>query len=113
VLTVVRELFRFLSRRFGVVLSGGVLAWLSVCSELLQLAADLHMAQLMPLPSTVSCFTTIQIAFTFVVPAHLGTPGQRAVKRTLLLLLFGVVSRGPTTIGGFPPTPPPRVYYQR
>ena len=43
--------------------------------------ADLHMAQLMPLTLTVSCFSKIQIGFTFVVPAHLGSPGQRAVKR--------------------------------
>jgi len=31
--------------------------------------ADLHMAQLMPLPLTVSCFSKIQIGFTFLVPA--------------------------------------------
>ena len=43
--------------------------------------ADLHMAQLMPLPLTVSCFSKIQIGFTFLVPAHLGIPGKRAVKR--------------------------------
>jgi len=58
-------------------LSGGVLAWLSVWSE----AADLHMAQLMPLPLTVSCFSKIQIGFTFLVPVHPGSPGKRAVKR--------------------------------
>ena len=40
-----------------------------------------HMAQLMPLPLTVSCFSKIQIGFTFLVPAHLGRPGKRAVKR--------------------------------
>jgi len=39
------------------------------------------MAQLMPLPLTVSCFSKIQIGFTFLVPAHLGSPGQTAVKR--------------------------------
>jgi len=43
--------------------------------------ADLHMAQLMPMPLTVSCFSKIQIDFTFLVPAHPGSPGQRAVKR--------------------------------
>ena len=43
--------------------------------------ADLHMVQLMPLPLTVSCFSKIQIGFTFLVPAHLGSTGQRAVKR--------------------------------
>jgi len=41
----------------------------------------LHMAQLMALPLTVSCFSKIQIGFTFLVLAHLGSPGQRAVKR--------------------------------
>ena len=43
--------------------------------------ADLHMAQLMPLPLTVSCFSKIQMGFTFLVPAHPGRPGQGAVKR--------------------------------
>jgi len=38
------------------------------------------MAQLMPLPLTVSCFSKIQIGFTFLVPAHPGSPGKRAVK---------------------------------
>jgi len=35
----------------------------------------------MPLPLTVSCFSKIQIGFTALVPAHLGCPGKRAVKR--------------------------------
>ena len=43
--------------------------------------ADLHMAQLMPLPLTVSCFSKIQIGFTFLVPVQPGRPGKRAVKR--------------------------------
>ena len=34
----------------------------------LQRDADLHMAQLMPLPLTVSCFSKIQTGFTFLVP---------------------------------------------
>ena len=46
----------------------------------LERSADLHMAQLMLLPLTVSCFSKIQIGFTFLVPAHLGRPGQRTVK---------------------------------
>ena len=47
----------------------------------LERGADcLHMAQLMPLPLTVSCFNDIQIGFAFLVPAHPGSPGQRAVK---------------------------------
>ena len=40
----------------------------------------MHMAQLMPLPLIVSCFSKIQTGLTFLVPAHLGSPGQRAVK---------------------------------
>ena len=63
-------------------LSGGVLAWLSVWSKV----QTCIMAQLMPLPLTVSCFSKIQIGFTFLVPAHLGSPGKRAIKRVLLLL---------------------------
>ena len=47
----------------------------------LERGADLHTAQLMSLPLTVSCFSKIQIGFTFLVPAYPGSPGQRAVKR--------------------------------
>ena len=47
----------------------------------LELGADLHTAQLMPLPLTVSCFSKIQVGFTFLVPAYPGSPGKRAVKR--------------------------------
>jgi len=47
----------------------------------LERGADLHTAQLMPLPFTVSCFSKIQIGFTFLVLAYPGSPGQRAVKR--------------------------------
>ena len=54
-----------------------MLAWLSV----LERGADLHMAQLMPLPLTVSSFSKIQIGFTSLVPAHPGSSGQTAVKR--------------------------------
>ena len=42
--------------------------------------ADLHMAQMMPLPLTVSCFSKIQFGFTFLVLAHLGSSGKRVVK---------------------------------
>ena len=42
--------------------------------------ADLHMAQLVALPVTVSCFCKIKIGFTFLVPAHPGSPGKRSVK---------------------------------
>jgi len=41
----------------------------------LERGADLHMAQLMPLPLTVSCFSKIHIGFTFLVLAYPGSPG--------------------------------------
>jgi len=62
-------------------LSGGVLAWLC-----LERDADLHMAQRMPLPLTVSCFSNIQIGFSFLVLAHPDGPRQRAVKRVCVCL---------------------------
>jgi len=46
----------------------------------LERGADLHMSQLMPLPLFVSCFSKIQIGFTFLIPADLGSPGKRAIK---------------------------------
>jgi len=57
----------------------------------LEQGADLHMAQLMPLPLTVSCSSKIQIGFTFLVPADLGTPGKRAVKRVCVLYFVPVI----------------------
>ena len=45
--------------------------------------AFLHMVHLMPLPLTVSCFS--KIGFIFLVPAHLGSPGEKAIKRCVLL----------------------------
>ena len=53
----------------------------------LERSADLHMAQLMPMPLTVSCFSKIQIGFTFLVPAHPGSPGKRAVKRACVCVV--------------------------
>jgi len=53
----------------------------------LERGADLHMAQLMPLPLTVSCFSKIHIGFTFLVPAHPGSPGKRAVKWVCVCLV--------------------------
>jgi len=58
----------------------------------LEQGANLHMAQLMPLPLTVSCFSKIQIGFTFLVAARLGNPEKRAVKRACVCVcvcLFG------------------------
>jgi len=46
----------------------------------LERGADLHMAQLMPLPLIVYCFSKIQTGSTFLVPAHPGSPRKRAIK---------------------------------
>jgi len=46
----------------------------------LERGADLHMGRLMPLLLTVSCFSKIPIGFTFLVPAHLGSPGKGPLK---------------------------------
>ena len=62
--------------------------WGAVVVICLERGADLHMAQLMPLPLTVSCFSKIQIGFTFLVPAHLGSPGKRAVKRVCVCVCY-------------------------
>ena len=52
----------------------------------LERGADLHMVQPMPLTLTVSCFTKIQIGFTFLVLDHPGSPGQRAIKRVCVFI---------------------------
>ena len=57
----------------------------------LERGADLHMAQLMPLPLTISCFSKIQIGFAFLVPAHPGSPGKRAVKRVCVCVCVCVL----------------------
>ena len=54
----------------------------------LELVADLHMAQMMPLSLTVSCFSKIQIGFSFLVPTHLGSTGKGAVKRVCVCYNF-------------------------
>ena len=58
----------------------------------LERGADLHIAQLMPLPLTVSCFSKIQIGFTFLVPAHPGSPGKRAVKRVCVCVAVWLIT---------------------
>jgi len=57
----------------------------------LERGADLHMAQLMPLPLNVSCFSKIQIGFTFVLPARLGSPGKTAVKRVCVCVMVHAI----------------------
>jgi len=58
----------------------------------LERGADLHMTELMPLPLTVSCLSKIQIGFTFLVPAHPVSPGQRAVKRVCVYRLHSIIT---------------------
>ena len=57
-------------------LSGVVLAWLAVWSNVR-----------MPMLLTVSCFNKIQIGFSFLVPAHPGSPRQKAIKRVCVCVL--------------------------
>jgi len=57
----------------------------------LERVVDLHMAQLMPLPLTVSCFSEIQIGFTFLVQAHPGSPGERAVKQVCVCVMHSIL----------------------
>jgi len=58
----------------------------------LERGADLHMAQLVPLPLTISFSSKIQVGFTFLVPAHPGSPRQRAVKRGCVCVCVFVLS---------------------
>ena len=53
----------------------------------LERGADLHMAQLMPLPLIVSCFSKSQTGYTFLVLAHPGSPEQRAVKCVVVVVV--------------------------
>ena len=56
----------------------------------LERGADLHMAQLMPLPLTVSCFSKIQTGFTFLLLAHLGSPGKGPLNGCVCVHLMAV-----------------------
>jgi len=64
----------------------------------LELGTDLHTAQLMPLPLTVSCFSKIQIGFAFLVPAVCVCVCVRACVRACVrvcLLTRVVPEKGP------------------
>ena len=60
----------------------------------LERGADLHMAQLMPLSLAVSCFSKIQIGFTFLVPAHLGSPGKGPLNMCCVCVCVICLDRG-------------------
>jgi len=64
----------------------------------LERRADLHMSQLMPLPLADSCFSKIQIGFTFLVSAHLDSPGQSAVKRMCVCVCVPIWRSPPSWI---------------
>ena len=64
----------------------------------LELGADLHTAQLMPLPLTVSCFSKIHIGFTFLVPAHPDGPGKGAVKRVCVCMVRFFINPNRATV---------------
>ena len=57
----------------------------------LEQGADLHMAQLMPLPLTVSCFSKIQIGFTFLVPAHLDSPEKGPLNGCVCVIFIIII----------------------
>ena len=59
-------------------LSGGVLVWLSVWSEVQTCGFHCHSLSLASVKS--------RLVFTFLVPAHPGSPGQRAVERVCELM---------------------------
>jgi len=56
----------------------------------LERGADLHMAQLMPLPLTVSCFSEIQIGFTFLLPAHPVSPEKGPLNGCVCVFFLSV-----------------------
>jgi len=66
----------------------------------LERGADLHMAQMMPLPLTVSGFSEVQIGFTFLVPAHPGSSGKTAVKRVCVTSVRDVARKPVAGEGG-------------
>ena len=59
----------------------------------LERGANLHMAQLIPLPLTVSCFSKTQIGFTFLVPAHPGSPGKGPLHGCVCVFCWTPVGR--------------------
>jgi len=51
------------------------------------------MAQLMPLPLTVACFSKIPIGLTFQVPAHLGSPGKGPLNGCVCAVVSNIVQK--------------------
>ena len=61
----------------------------------------MYIAQLLPLPLTVSCVSKIQTGFTFLVPAHPGSPGQGAVKRVCVCVSARITATDTSTAASF------------
>jgi len=63
-----------------------------------------HMAQLMPLQLTATCFSKIQIGFTFLILAHLVSPGKGQLNGCFVavvvnwFLLCGMICCSASTI---------------
>ena len=57
----------------------------------LERGADLHTAQLMLLPLTVSCINKIQIGFTFMVLAYPGSTGKGPLNVCVRACVCGYV----------------------
>jgi len=76
----------------------GHLAFKKQSGGVLELGADLHIAKLMPLPLTLSCFSKIQIGFTFLIPAHLGSLGKRVIKLVCVCVCGTTLSEMPTSV---------------
>jgi len=53
----------------------------------LEQGADFHMALLMPLPLTVSCFSKIQIVFTFLVLVYPGSPRKGSLNGCVFVVM--------------------------
>jgi len=56
----------------------------------LEWGANLHTAQLMPLPLTASCFSKIQMVLAFWYRLTRGSPGQKAVKRVYVYVCIWI-----------------------
>ena len=59
----------------------------------LEQGVDLHMARLMPLPLTVSCFSEIQISFISLVPAHPDSPRKGPLNVCVCLIILVIQHR--------------------
>ena len=74
----------------------------------LERGADLSMAQLMPLPLAVSCFSKIQIGFTFLVLAHLGSPGKGPLNGCVCVCVIARRAKGQRKLVTRVRTEPPK-----